>query len=257
MLSKGADMEEYMQVELYKMDDKRNIFIITINELSEELKIQIDKYICRIWAGQNEYDIKHVKKEILEYISTKDRKKQIGAIAEFFIHLFLNYKGYTPYCLFQNLEENSLKKGFDGYFSLNNEEWIVESKSTKDRSVKHHTKVSEAYNDLNSKITGKTSNNPWKNAYNHSCNINILAPENVRKQLDILSKEFVDKKFHKLSEYNIIPCSTKFIEEKDIEKSDVVHNTVLEKVNSFEFNKITVICINNGAEELFMEYLRS
>jgi len=99
VLSKGADMEEYMQVELYKMDDKRNIFIITINELSEELKIQIDKYICRIWAGQNEYDIKHVKKEILEYISTKDRKKQIGAIAEFFIHLFLFFY-YLFYLLY-------------------------------------------------------------------------------------------------------------------------------------------------------------
>ena len=250
-------MVEGMQVELYKIDDKRNIFIITINEISEGLKTQLDKYICRIWAGENEEDIKHVKKEILEYITKKDRKKQIGAIAEFFIHLFLNYKGYTPYCLFQNLEENSLKKGFDGYFSLDGQEWIVESKSTEDRSIKHHEKVNEAYNDLNNKITGRTSNNPWKNAYNHACNVNILAPENVRKQLDNLSKEFIDKKFHKLSEYNIIPCSTKFIEEKDIERSDIVHNTVLEKINLFEFNKISAICMNNGAEQFFMEYLRS
>ena len=250
-------MVEGMQVELYKIDDERNIFIITISEISEELKTQLDKYICRIWAGKNEEDIKHVKKEILEYITKKDRKKQIGAIAEFFIHLFLNYKGYTPYCLFQNLEENSLKKGFDGYFSFEDQEWIVESKSTEDSSVKHHEKVSEAYNDLNNKITGRTKNNPWKNAYNHACNINILAPENVRKQLDNLSKEFIDKKFHKLSEYNIIPCSTKFIEERDIERSDIVHNTVLEKINSFEFNKISAICMNNGAEQFFMEYLRS
>lgn len=250
-------MVEGMQVELYKIDDERNIFIITISEISEELKTQLDKYICRIWAGKNEEDIKHVKKEIIEYITKKDRKKQIGAIAEFFIHLFLNYKGYTPYCLFQNLEENSLKKGFDGYFSFEDQEWIVESKSTEDSLVKHHEKVSEAYKDLNNKITGKTKNNPWKNAYNHACNINILAPENVRKQLDNLSKEFIDKKFHKLSEYNIIPCSTKFIEERDIERSDIVHNTVLEKINSFEFNKISAICMNNGTEQFFMEYLRS
>ena len=250
-------MEDGMQIELYKIDDERNIIIVTIKEITDELRKQIDKYICRIWAGQNENDIKHVKKEILEYIDKKDRSKQIGAIAEFFVHLFLNYKGYTPYCLFQNLEENSFKKGFDGYFSLNNEEWIVESKSTEDSSIKHHTKISEAYNDLNNKVRGKTPNNPWKNAYHHACNINISVPDNVRKQLDILSKEFIDDKFHKLSEYNIIPCSTKFIEEKDIEKSDAVHNTVLEKINSFEFNKISVICMNNEAEKLFMEYLRS
>lgn len=250
-------MENSMQIELYKIDDERNIIIVTIKEITDELRKQIDKYICRIWAGQNENDIKHVKKEILEYIDKKDRSKQIGAIAEFFVHLFLNYKGYTPYCLFQNLEENSFKKGFDGYFSLNNEEWIVESKSTEDSSIKHHTKISEAYNDLNNKVSGKTPNNPWKNAYHHACNINIAVPDNVRKQLDILSKNFIDDKFHKLSEYNIIPCSTKFIEEKDIEKSDAVHNTVLEKINSFEFNKISVICMNNEAEKLFMEYLRS
>ena len=100
-------MEDGMQIELYKIDDERNIIIVTIKEITDELRKQIDKYICRIWAGQNENDIKHVKKEILEYIDKKDRSKQIGAIAEFFVHLFLNYKGYTPYCLFQNLEENS------------------------------------------------------------------------------------------------------------------------------------------------------
>ena len=250
-------MEDGMQIEVFKIDNKRTIIIVTIKEITEELKNQIDKYICRIWAGENENDINHVKKEILKYILSKERSKQIGAIAEFFVHLFLNYQGYTPYCLFQNLEENSFKKGFDGFFSLDSEEWIVESKSTENNSIKHHTKVSEAYNDLNNKVQGKTSNNPWKNAYHHACNVNISVPQNIRKQLDVLAKEFIDNKFHDLSEYNIIPCSTKFIDEKDIEKSDAVHNEVLEKIDLFKFNKISAICINNEAEKLFIEYLRS
>lgn len=250
-------MEDGMQIEVFKIDNKRTIIIVTIKEITEELKNQIDKYICRIWAGENENDINHVKKEILKYILSKERSKQIGAIAEFFVHLFLNYQGYTPYCLFQNLEENSFKKGFDGFFSLDSEEWIVESKSTEKSSIKHHTKVSEAYNDLNNKVQGKTSNNPWKNAYHHACNVNISVPKNIRKQLDVLAKEFIDNKFHDLSEYNIIPCSTKFIDEKDIERSDAVHNEVLEKIDLFKFNKISAICINNEAEKLFIEYLRS
>ena len=96
-----------------------------------------------------------------------------------------------------------------------------------------------------------------KNAYHHACNVNISVPQNIRKQLDVLAKEFIDNKFHDLSEYNIIPCSTKFIDEKDIEKSDAVHNEVLEKIDLFKFNKISAICINNEAEKLFIEYLRS
>ena len=65
-------MEAGMQIELYKIDNKRNIIIVTIKEITDELRKQIDKYICRIWAGQNEKDIKYVKKEILEYIEKKD-----------------------------------------------------------------------------------------------------------------------------------------------------------------------------------------
>ena len=41
-----------MQIELYKIDNKRNIIIVTIKEITDELRKQIDKYICRIWAGQ-------------------------------------------------------------------------------------------------------------------------------------------------------------------------------------------------------------
>lgn len=248
-------MEKGFEMELYKLDENRRICIITINDFNDQLYNNIDNYICKIWQGNIDEDIDLVKKQILEFVYVEGKKK-IGAIAEFFIHLYLNMEGYDPLCLFQNLEENSFKKGFDGYFTANGEEWLVESKSTVDNKIKHHSKISEAYNDLNNKVKGDTPNNPWKNAFNHACNVNILVPEKVRKQLYDLAKEFTNGKYHSLAEYNIIPCSTKFLNTEEIEKSDFVHNTVLDKINGFEFNKIIAICINNRAADLFIDYLR-
>lgn len=256
VLSKGGNMEKGFELELHMLDEKRKICIITINDLNATLYENINSYICKIWQGNTDEDINFIKKQILEFIYV-DGNIKIGAIAEFFIHLYLNIDGYKPLCLFQNLEENSFKKGFDGYFTINEEEWIVESKSTEDTKIKHHSKISEAYNDLDDKVKGNTSNNPWKNAYNHASNLNVLAPEKVRKQLYDLAKEFTNGRFHNLSEYNIMPCSTKFINNEELEKSDFVYNTVLNKINQFEFNKIIAICINNKAADLFIDYLRS
>lgn len=72
-----------MQIELYKIDNKRNIIIVTIKEITDELRKQIDKYICRIWAGQNEKDIKYVKKEILEYIEKKIGASKLALLRNF------------------------------------------------------------------------------------------------------------------------------------------------------------------------------
>ena len=76
-------MEAGMQIELYKIDNKRNIIIVTIKEITDELRKQIDKYICRIWAGQNEKDIKYVKKEILEYIEKKIGASKLALLRNF------------------------------------------------------------------------------------------------------------------------------------------------------------------------------
>ena len=79
----------------------------------------------------------------------KDDTTKIGAVAEFFIHLFLRELGYKQEFLFYNLEERSIKKGFDGYFSQGETQFIVESKSgfESTRNISHKAKIKEAYND--------------------------------------------------------------------------------------------------------------
>ena len=203
---------------------------------------------------ENQYGLNHIDFSLVKI----EEEKKVGAIAEFFIHLYLKINKYEQYCLFQNLEEDkSFKKGFDGLYAINNEKWLVESKSTEKIDKRHHSKISEAYNDLNKKVTGKESNNPWKNAYNHASNRDLEVPDDVRKAIKKLSREYTNGNYSTIDNYNIIPCSTKFFKE-DKEK-ERIGNTKVEvenKIESFEFKKIKAICVNNKIADLFIQYLR-
>ena len=242
----------------YDIDENKKIIIINIEEISTELEEEINRYITEIWEGYTDGDISDVKKEILKYLGEIEEEKKVGAIAEFFIHLYLKINKYEQYCLFQNLEEDkSFKKGFDGLYAINNEKLLVESKSTEKIDKRHHSKISEAYNDLNKKVTGKESNNPWKNAYNHASNRDLEVPDDVRKAIKKLSREYTNGNYSTIDNYNIIPCSTKFFKE-DKEK-ERIGNTKVEvenKIESFEFKKIKAICVNNKIADLFIQYLR-
>lgn len=240
------------------IDEKQKIIIIDIKEISIELEKEIDKYIIEIWEGNTQGSISDVKKQILKFLGEIEEERKIGAIAEFFVHLYLKINKYEQYCLFQNLEEDkSFKKGFDGVYAINNENWLVESKSTEQIEKKHHSKISEAYNDLNKKVTGQESNNPWKNAYNHASNRDLNVPDDVRKAIRKLSSEYTNGIYTTIDNYNIIPCSTKFYEQ-DTDKEDI-KITIVEvknKIESFEFKKIKAICVNNKVANLFIQYLR-
>lgn len=250
-------MKEF-EVYEYEIDENKKIIIIDIENISPELENEINKYIIEIWEGNTDSDISIVKKEILKYLGEIEEEKKIGAIAEFFIHLYLKIKKYDQYCLFQNLEEDrSFKKGFDGLYSLNNENWLVESKSTEKIEIKHHSKVLEAYNDLNKKVTGQESNNPWKNAYNHAAHSDLNVPDDVKKAIRKLRSDYTNGKYTTIDKYNIIPCSTKFfIQNDDKEDRNNTKEDVENKIESFEFRKIKAICVNSKIADLFIQYLR-
>lgn len=223
------------------------------------MKIELDKYITEIWEENTNGKNSDVKKQILKYLGEMQNDKKIGVIAEFFIHIYLKMNKYEQYCLFQNMEEDrSFKKGFDGVYSIKNENWLVESKSTEKIEKKHHSKILEAYTDLNKKVTGKESNNPWKNAYNHASSRDLQVPDNVRVAIRKLSSEYTNGIYTAIGNYNIIPCSTKFFK-KDKDKEDVNFTTVevKNKIERFEFKKIKAICVNNKVADLFIQYLRN
>lgn len=102
-----------------------------IEELDGGFRKYMDKKLVKICKGKRKIKLKTVKKEFIKYLESKGKSTLLtGSVSEFFIHLFLNSQKFKQEFLYFNLEENSIKKGFDGYYTKDSKEWILESKST-------------------------------------------------------------------------------------------------------------------------------
>lgn len=248
-------------VEVKREIDENSIYeihIIDIKDISDEFSKVIDEYFVRVCEGNSDSDIKIVKKRVLKFLESKSDDTRIGAIAEFFIHLYLNNLKYKQECRFLNLEEGSIKKGFDGYYSNDDEEWIMESKFgfSKTKGISHKNKILEAYKDLEDKIKGETKNNPWMNAYNHACHKDINTKESIVKHMKELADDFVLDNFYNIKDFNIIPCATIFLDgtwiDSDIDKTV---NDVQESIVTLKYKKIIAICCTKISVQAFIEYL--
>lgn len=241
----------------YSEDSENNIQIsvIDIEAITDELKEFIDENIHQICLGEDG-NLSTIKLDLKKRIEGwGDQNKTIGSIAEFFVHLYLRYYGYKQECLFFNLEENSMKKGFDGLYSIKNELWFMESKSglITTSGITHASKIKEAYNDVKTKITTNVSNNPWLNAYNHAKIVGTK--KNLRDNLKRLSDDFINKQYQNIEDKNIIPCATIFLNGV---WSPQNHNEIIQSIKKNSVLKgkaIHVICITQNSYDMFMQYL--
>ncbi len=212
-------------------------------------------------------ELEDVKEEIRRFLIEKKPKNNdtgketytyIGAIAEFFIHLFLNYIGLKQECLFLNLEEKSIKKGFDGYYSLNGETWIMESKSgyITSQNATHKEKLKISYKQLEDKITTNDPkvNNPWKNAFRHAQA--TQSNENILKELQVFSQQFIRKEINNdINDFNLIPCSAiYYFKDWEENKKDIL-NEIKDAISELKYSKLKIICINKKFKKLFLNYL--
>ena len=225
----------------------------------------LDNNIQAIYSGElraNTFPIGYVKMYIYEYVQARAKKDStgiMGAVAEFFIHLYLTTNGYKQQCLYKNLEETSPKKGFDGvYFRENKDEkeyWYMESKSGSSASATHTEKVKEAYRDLKSKFAGKSKNDPWANACYHAYSVG--ASDDVVNIFRELSVAYKNKKFEKIEDYNIIPCGTVYYSLSEPEpESDDIYEDLNHYFISRNSNRRFCVCISNYALDEFIQYLQ-
>lgn len=170
----------------YNISENIVLSIIELNQFSDIREIIDEKFVV-ICEGRSGSDLETVKKRVCNLFKTKDKKWIRGAVAEFFVHLYLNILGLKQECLFLNLEENSIKKGFDGFYSDKEKNgWIMESKSgsVSSKSISHTGKVLEAMHDLENKVSGKDQAiNPWRNAYSHASHIDVGCAATIRKKI--------------------------------------------------------------------------
>ncbi|ABV64319.1 hypothetical protein [Bacillus pumilus] len=240
------------------LGENYQIHVIAIEDYTQDFLEYMNAHFVSICEGESESDIIMVKQRAKSFFEKKSDSLKMGAIAEFIIHLYLKERGYKQECTFFNLEEGSIKKGFDGYYSKKEEEWIMESKSGKKDNNTHWGKVKTAYDDLKEKFSGNVANNPWKNAYNHASHIDVGTDKNLRKKIKLLSDNFTQSIYPSLKDFNLIPSSTIFLndiwEEQDVSK---LKGKLEKQISTFEYKEIIIICITKKSMSLFLDYLTS
>lgn len=105
-----------MTHKVYNIKNGVTAIVLDINE--EFAQEQIAENVVSICEGNSETDLETIKIKLKDYLEPKNIRIRRGAIAEFYIHLFLKSLGYKQHCLFLNLEENSIKKGLMGIMYL-------------------------------------------------------------------------------------------------------------------------------------------
>jgi len=248
-----------LNVNSYEIEQNVILNILNIEEINDTVKNYIDEVLIDIYSKGQDTNIEIVKIKLRKYFVSKKVNLEIGSIAEFFVHLYLKMKNFEQECLYKNLEENSIKKGFDGFYSKDNETWIMESKSGNiaSKEISHNDKIKEAYNDLKGKFLGKSTNNPWENAYNHA--IQARSNKDILLQIKNLEDKYTLGEYTEIKEYNIIPSSTIFYDSSEFEC--INYDDLKEDISTFLRNKtykrIEFVCINKKTKNLFLDYINS
>lgn len=246
--------------QIFNINENVNLHIFELKEITADIKEFIDSKIVNITNGTRKIDLKIVKNKLKKFLSSKKGSTtEMGAIAEFFIHLYLSTQGYKQECLFTNLEEGSIKKGFDGYYSKNKSEWIMESKSglNTTKGISHKSKIKEAYDDLDKKLKGNVKNNPWENAYNHAKHGDTNTKESsIVKIIEKNSNDFENNIFKNIAYFNVIPSATIFLDgiwiDNDINK---IKEDITNLVSTLLYQKLEIICFTKKSLNLFLNYL--
>lgn len=163
----------------YQKQDKYSVFLV--KDLTEEIKTAIRKQLSEIChgvdtvkSGFSTYNYKNTVKEFLKRYDCKPKNIQIGMIGELIVHLILkeyfkNYKSVTPYF---NMEERSIKKGYDVVVTEVNNPilWIIEVKSGELHQDKNQDQtindlIGTARDDLKERLN-KENTSLWMEAIN-------------------------------------------------------------------------------------------
>ena len=247
-----------MNIEKHSFNQNR--ILITIDEIDHACFFSLlDEYLVQICVGYRESSKDEVKRALRSLFSKKNQTWICGAVAELFLGVYLLSLNYEQCYLFQNLEERSSKKGFDGVYKVNDELWILESKATavfKRRG--HKEKVLEAIGDIIDKIecSSEDKNNPWKNAYYHANLRDLHTTEDTLQFLKDMERDYYMGRHHSIEEFNNIPCGTIIdsIDENRIELSSLINdfNGVLDSLLG---RKVNIICVSMKTTEWFLDYI--
>ncbi|TWP28069.1 hypothetical protein ETU08_10165 [Apibacter muscae] len=248
----------------FKISENFSLHFINIETYSSDLINLIKSEIVKVWDGDlSEYELSLVKNQIKRFFKEKTENQNYGFVAEFICHLYLRYIGFQQYSVLKNLEEiKAPKKGFDGLYEKDGIVWLIESKSASPNRktfVTHKNKVAEAYRDLKDKLEKNTSdenkNNPWENAKSHFL-YTQKKDDSIFKHINRLSISYEKQDIMKIDDFNVIPCSTIYLDKDYCE----INNVELEKslkslLNRYKAKNMSVLCINKKDIKCFINFI--
>ena len=248
-----------------KISNRITINFLNIDNYSSALISLIKDEITSIWDGDlSDEDLTYVKKQMRSFFKDKekDEEKKLAFVAEFICHLYLRTRGFKQYSVLKNLEEiKAPKKGFDGLYELNDSMWLIESKCAMPTTkTTHNKKVGEAYRDLKNKIESTkvddNENNPWENAKNHFLHTE-KKNDTLLKQIKKLKNLFIDGSEIKINKFNVIPCSTLYMEEKwQVIDPNELRKKLERMLNRYNAKNINVLCINKKNITDFLNFIK-
>jgi len=260
-------MNKIFDIDIIEVIPNKLIFhFINIENYNKSFKDYIDSKIVSIYnSTYDDEDIDLIKEKIKTWLIGKDKNKKSGYIAEFICHLYINSLDYEQHFIFENLEEEgSMKKGFDGLYKVGDEIWIYESKSSifSTKTANHNANISEAYRDIRDKLSGKKQDSrgnpisPWDNAVNHVKVADVNDNKTLLQNLKEFRKRFNKKNYEDIKNFNVIPSSTLFLEErwKKID-SDNLQEKLEKLIKKYKYKKMNVLCINKKSINDFIEYI--
>ncbi|MGY4796774.1 hypothetical protein ACVNNN_17390 [Lysinibacillus fusiformis] len=245
--------------EIEMKNEKLSIHFIQLEGLNEIMIEYLNENLKKVCKGENyENEIKFVKIQLKKFFKNKDENKIHGSLGELFAHLYLNSIDFQPKFMFLNLEENSLKKGFDGFFYKDDKIWLLDSKSGKydTQNISHRGKILEAFRSLKSQVKGETSNNPWENAYSHANSRDINSTQTLLKAIRGFSNDYELEEYIELKNQNIILASTIYWYDTWDEKEFTELLSQLDKIeNNIEYSNLVIFCSNQKSYKDFFDYL--
>lgn len=248
-------------IRVIDIEENRKALLISLEDFDNNLKERIDLSLCEICEGHGSDGLSRVKSRLIRFLETKSVETSYGAVAELFLHIYIRNMGMKQECMLFNLEENSIKKGFDGLYSKLGEIYLMESKSTlpSTRPADHRSNLKLANSDLSSYIEGsskKGRNNPWRNAYNHASHIDVSSSKPLREKLRAIADSYDEKKYKDASSFNLIPCSTIYC--RSTESDGINSKFIIDSGYIMEFKALSLmaVCVTNSTYDAFMDYLK-
>lgn len=272
-LTKKVRLVKMSKVDGVIFEEKSDCYVCSINELSDGLKIIIRKRLSAICHGKsrsdNESEFYNYKRTLVQFnerIEKKDSRTKKGMIGELLLHILIielieKFKVISP---FFNLEEKSIKKGFDIILADSNtmEIWIVESKSgeidiaNKTVDSKNSSLLATAKSDLESRLN-EQSTQRWQSALN-----GLVFTTNQDNKLKLI-KKILENEFKKAetksaaaSNHNVILASSVFSTTADRINID---NVIKLKVNFNDkktFKKVILLSIQKNTYQKVIDFFK-